>query len=234
MEEKNEELNEKDVKKEETKTEQLKSEAANTVNQVKDTIKNVDIKQDSIETKGFVIDIFKDPVKKIKEIVRKENVKYLTYALIILAIWVIAVVVGKCFAYSHVFKYTKIGSAIKEIILTGIAPIVSVLVMSIIAFVMNRKNKKQLTTVMTVVMVACLPLAIAAVVSLLTVISSKISLVTTPFARLCNITSAVLMYFSLKTLFGEEKDTEFIKKFVLIEAIYYACYIVLSLINVYI
>ena len=38
-------------------TEELKSEASNTVNQVKDTIKTVDIKKDSIETKGFVTDI---------------------------------------------------------------------------------------------------------------------------------------------------------------------------------
>lgn len=215
-------------------TEELKTEATNTVNQVKDTIKKVDIKKDSIETKGFVVDIFKDPLGKIQEIVSKDTSKYLTYAIIILAIWVIAVVVGKCFTYSHIFKYTKIGSAIKEIILTGIAPIVSVLVMSIIAFVMNRKNKKQLTTIMTVVMVASLPLAIAAVISLLTVISSKVSLVTTPFARLCNVTSIVLMYFALKALFNEEKNSDFIKKFVLVEIIYYACYIVLSLINIYI
>ena len=215
-------------------TEELKAEATNTVNQVKDTIKKVDIKKDSIETKGFVVDIFKDPLGKIQEIVTKDTAKYLTYALIILAIWVIAVVVSKCFTYSHVFKYTKIGSAIKEILLTGIAPIVSVLVMSIIAFIMNRKNKKQLTTVMTVVMVASLPIAIAAVVGLLTVISSKISMVTVPFARLCNVTSVVLMYFALKALFNEEKNSDFIKKFVFVETIYYACYIVLSLINVYI
>ena len=37
-------------------TDALKSEASTTVNQVKDTIKNVDIKKDSIETKGFVLE----------------------------------------------------------------------------------------------------------------------------------------------------------------------------------
>ena len=39
-----------------------KKEATDTVNQVKDTIKNVDIKKDSIETKGFVVEMFKNPL----------------------------------------------------------------------------------------------------------------------------------------------------------------------------
>ena len=39
-------------------TEELKSEATNTVNQVKETIKKVDIKKDTIETKGFIIDMW--------------------------------------------------------------------------------------------------------------------------------------------------------------------------------
>ena len=62
-------------KKEEKKvnTEELKSEASTTVNQVKDTIKNVDIKKDSIETKGFIAELFKDPLGKIKEIVDKRK-----------------------------------------------------------------------------------------------------------------------------------------------------------------
>ena len=33
----------------------IKEEATDAVNQVKDTIKNVDIKKDSLETKGFIV-----------------------------------------------------------------------------------------------------------------------------------------------------------------------------------
>ena len=43
-------------------TEELKSEASSTVNQVKDTIKNVNIKKDTVEAKGFIGDMFKDPL----------------------------------------------------------------------------------------------------------------------------------------------------------------------------
>ena len=60
-------MEEKEEKK--VNAEELKSEASTTVNQVKDTIKNVDIKKDSIETKGFISELFKDPLGKIKEIV---------------------------------------------------------------------------------------------------------------------------------------------------------------------
>lgn len=214
--------------------EAIKTEATNTVNQVKETIKKVDFKKDGMETKGFVIDMFKDPLGKIQEIVSKGTAKYLTYAIIILLIWVAAVTISKCYTYSHIFKYTKIGSAIKEIILTGIAPIVSVLVMSIIIFVVNRKNKKPLTTIISATIVADLPIAIASVVSLLTIIGTKVSMITVPFAKLCNITSVILMYFALKAIFGEEKNSNFIKKFVAIEAIYYICYVVLTLLNIYI
>ena len=65
-------------------TEELKTEASSTVNQVKETIKKVDIKKDSIETKGFIKEMFKDPLGKIQEIVTKDTGKVLTYSIIIL------------------------------------------------------------------------------------------------------------------------------------------------------
>ena len=93
------------------KTEELKNEASSTVSEVKDTIKQVDIKKDSIETKGFVTELFKDPLGKIKEIVTKENKKNLTYAMIILAIWTVAEIIGTCmsigmrrYAYGSIFN----------------------------------------------------------------------------------------------------------------------------------
>ena len=132
----------KDVKKENNaKTEELKKEATDTVNQVKDTIKNVDIKKDSIETKGFVVEMFKNPLGKIKEIVDKDTSKYFTYGIIILAIWVVARLINRSFSFSHIWGLSRVGSAILSILISGITPIVSVLVMSLIVFVMNTKNK---------------------------------------------------------------------------------------------
>ena len=51
-------------------TEDLKKETVDTVKQVKETIKKVDIKSDAKEATGFVSAMLKDPFAKIQEIAR--------------------------------------------------------------------------------------------------------------------------------------------------------------------
>lgn len=225
-------MEEKEEKK--VNTEELKSEASTTVNQVKDTIKNVDIKKDSIETKVFIVELFKDPLGKIKEIVDKENNQYFKYAIIILVIWVVAELISRCFLVGPIWGLSSLGSSLMSVIKATIAPICSILVMSIIVLIMNSKNKKSLTTIITTVTTANIPLVIASVVSILTIFGSSISKITIPFTGLCSAVSIVLMYFTLKSIFGEEKNSEFIKKFALVELVYYIAYIVFSLLNIYI
>ena len=231
---KNETKENKTKKESNAKTEELKKEATDTVNQVKDTIKNVDIKKDSIETKGFVVEMFKNPLGKIKEIVDKDTSKYFTYGIIILAIWVVARLINRSFSFSHIWGLSRVGSALLSILISGITPIVSVLVMSLIVFVMNTKNKKQLTTVITAIISASIPSVIASVVSILTIFGTKVSTITAPFASFCEVISTVLMYFTIKAIFGVEKNSEFIKKFVLVQGIFYIVYIVLSFFEIYI
>ena len=215
-------------------TEELTNEASNTFNQVKDTIKNVDIKKDSIETKGFITELFKNPLEKLKEIVEKDNGQYLKYAIIILVIWVAAELIARCFAVGSIWRWSGLGTSLMSIIRATIAPVISVLVMSVIVLMMNKNNKKSLTTIIAAVTTANIPVALASVVSLLTIFSSSVSTITSPFASLCNTISIVLMYFTLKAIFGEEKNSDFIKKFVIVEAIYYVAYIIFSLLRIYI
>ena len=54
-------------------TEEIKKETVETAKQVKDSIKNVDIKNDAKEATGFVSAMFKDPFAKIKEIFSQGN-----------------------------------------------------------------------------------------------------------------------------------------------------------------
>ncbi len=230
MEENKKELNE-EVK---NSSEDLKKEAVDAVNQVKDTIKNVDIKKDSIETKGFIVELFKDPLGKIQQIVNKNTGRYLTYSIIILIVWVLAQLLQKIFSYSHIWKYSNIGSAIISVIISGITPIISVIVISLIVFFINKNNKKSLTTIITAIIVASIPIVLASVIQLLTVINIKVSLITQPFTQLCNAISIVLMYFAIKSILEIEKNSEFIKKFIIIESIYYVVYIILSLLEIYI
>jgi len=186
------------------------------------------------DEKGFIIEMFKNPLAKMQQIVNKNTGKFLTYAIIILIVWVVAELVNKGFSFSHIWRYSNIGSALVSTILTGITPIISVLVMSVIIFIISKNDKKKLTSIITVVIAASIPLVIASVVQLLTIYSTQVSLLTTPFSKLCNIISTILMYFAIKSVFGSEKDSNFIKKFILIESLYYVVYIILALLNIYI
>lgn len=126
------------------------------------------------------------------------------------------------------------GESILRIVISGITPIISILVMSIIVFVVKGKVKKDLTTVISTITSANIPMVIASIVSLLTLLNHRVSTLTGPFTSLCHVITIVLSYFGMKALFGIEKNSDFIKKFVIVEAIYYIAYIILSFLEIYI
>lgn len=211
----------------------IKEEATDAVNQVKDTIKNVDIKKDSLETKGFIVEMFKNPLEKIREIATKNDKKFLKYVIIILVIWCISELVHEIFTL-NIWGYFNLGKNILRVIIAGITPIISILVMSIIVFLVKGKNKKNLTTIVSTITSANIPMVIASIVSLLTLINIRANVLTNPFTQLCNVITIILSYFGIKSLLEIEKNSEYIKKFVIIEAIFYIVYIVLSFLDIYI
>ena len=88
-------------------TKEIKQEATQAVNEVKSTIKNVDIKKDSLETKGFVTEMFKRPLEKLNEIATKKDKNFLKYVVIIIAIWCIVELVHECFSL-NLWGYAKL------------------------------------------------------------------------------------------------------------------------------
>lgn len=215
-------------------TEEIKNQTASTVNEVKETIKNVDIKKDTLETKGFLKEIFTDPLGKIKEIVADDSNKCLKYAIIILAIWIIAVFIRSLYVTSGLWSFKKAFDVILMIIKDILAPVLSVLTMSVIILLFNKNSKKKLTTIIAAVTTAEVPVVISSVLKLTLIISSQMSKLTTPFALFCSSITLVLMYFTAKSVFGVEKNSEFIKKFILIEACYYVAYFVFTFLGIYI
>ncbi len=213
-------------------TEELKKETVETVNQVKETIKNVDIKNDAKEATGFVTSMFKDPFGTIKTIVDDSNNKHFKTAIIFVAIWTIVVFIKalslKFWSFDALFR--NMLSLIKTII----APALGILVLSGIIYFMNKVNKKSLVTIITAVTTAKIPVIVASVVSLLTMFSVSAYKITTPFASLCSVVSVILTYFTAKNIFKEEQNSKFFKKFVAIEAIYYVAYILISFLEIYI
>ena len=214
-------------------TEEIKSETVNTVNEVKETIKKVDVKKDTLETKGFIKELFVDPLGKMKSMADDNSNKFLKNALIVVIIWMAAVLIKQIFGTTSLWKYYGFKQLL-NIVLTTIAPAVGIIVMSLIIMIVNKENKKSLTQLITCITTARLPLAIAGVVSLLTLINSSISAFTNPFSRFCSVISIVLTYFVTKDIFAEKENSKFIKKFVIIEGIYYISYFVLTYLGIYI
>ena len=213
-------------------TDEIKNETVNTVKEVKETIKNVDVKKDAIETKGFIKEMFTNPLEKIKNIVDDNSNKFFKHAIILIIVWVAAILLKEVFT-AYAWKY-GVFKQILRIIKSIIAPVLGIITMSIIIMVLNKQNKKALTNIVSAVTAAEIPLVIAAVVSLLTIISSSISAFTVPFYKFCSIVSILFMYFTAKNIFAESENSKFIKKFIIIEAIYYVAYFVFTFLGIYI
>lgn len=215
-------------------TEEIKKETVDTVNQVKETIKNVDIKNDAKEATGFASAIFKDPFGTMKQIVNDDSNKHFKTAIIFMIIWIIAIFISSLFGTTlYKFSFNLAFKQILSIIKAVVAPLLGVIVLSAIIYLMNKENKKSMITNITAVVTAKVPVIIASIVSLLTIISTQVGQITRPFSSLCSVISIVLTYFAAKSICGEE-DSKFFKKFVLIEAIFYIVYFAISFLGIYI
>ena len=213
--------------------EEIKKETVETAKKVKESVKNVNIKDETLKTKGFIGEMFKNPLKKMQEIA-KEDTKYIKTAIFILVIWTIAVFIKSTYATIYYWGFGRVWINILDVLKDILAPAVGVLAASVILFVLNNHHKKSLTSIISTVTAAQLPLAIAAVISLLTLFSREFTKITVAINGLCLAISTVLAYFGYKALFNEKEDETFIKKFAVIQVIYCIAYIVLTFLGIYI
>ena len=230
MDEQNNENKEKKVDKDE-----IIKETTETINEVKDQVKGSfkkdELKNSAKETTNFIVGMFKDPLGQLKNISEDKSNKNFKYAIILAVVWIIAEVILGMFYSSFSWNVIKY---LLPLIKIAVAPILSILILSLTIFILNKKKDKSLVTIMSVVTAAKLPIVIASVLSLLKLISRDVKTVTTPFELLCGVISTVLVYFGAKYLLGEKDDKSYIKQFAIIEGIYYIAYIVVGLLQIYI
>jgi len=67
----------------------IKEETVKVAKEVKETIKNVHIKNDAKETTGFITEMIKRPLEKLKEISEDNEHKDFKYAIVLIIIWMI-------------------------------------------------------------------------------------------------------------------------------------------------
>ena len=208
--------------------EALKNETVDTVKQVRETMKNVNVKDEAKATKGFIIEMFKNPLQKLKEIVNDTTNNYFKTAIILVIIWMIATLISVID-----FDYFS-GRVLLQYIKVTLTPALMIIAMSSIIFVMNIKAKKSLQTVLSTITAIKSPVILAEVISLITLFSSSAYKITNRISNICSIISTVLMYFAIRELYNEEDEKTAFKNFVIIEVIYIVVSLVISFLEIYI
>lgn len=166
---------------------------------------------------NFVKDMVKDPISKTEEISKDTGNKYLKTSIFMIALWMVAKLVYSILSYS---KYSTFGKNVLSSIKMTIAPLCIVLALYLIILALNKKNKKPLSTVISVVATAHTPIILASVVNLLYFIDSGMYKITNPVNRLETFITIIFSYFAVKNIFEEDTELASFKKFVLVELIY--------------
>jgi len=218
-------------------TSELKEETVNTVKQVKDSVKNVNFKEETKKTQGLLTELFKNPIVTLKNIASDNQNHFFKTSLFIFIVWiVISLIDGICTQfigyYGWFVSFRSIGRNFLSLIKITISPIVSVIILSLIVFAMNKKEKKSLTTILTTVIAIKIPIVLGEILGLLVYISSNASAITVPFAGLCGVISTILSYFGIKELLQEKEDGKFIKTFAIIQGIYYLAVFIISFLGI--
>ncbi|MBO5004116.1 MAG: hypothetical protein J6D03_02465 [Clostridia bacterium] len=217
--------------------EEIKKEAKETVNQVKDSFKNVDVKQETEKAKNFFSGIISTPIKKISEIAHDKSNNFFKTAIVLLVLWVliagfqqVASIIGTIFKFG--FKYISF-SDFFGIAKAVITPLLEIVILSGIVYLFQKQNKKSFLTVVNTIVASYFPIVIAKVVGLLNLISGA-SRITSPITGLLGVISLVFTFFAIKELSDEKDNDKAVKQFVIIEAVYYVVAFILSFLKLYI
>ena len=227
-------MEENETKNEEQKTididtEELKKEAANTMGQVKDTMKDLRIKDETMNATNFVKEMVKDPISKTEEISKDTDNKYLKTSVFMVIVWMAAELL---YSVLYRVKYSFTSRSFLSILKATLSPLCIILALTLIIFILNKKHKKSLTTVLSTVVTAYIPMCISSIIHLLTLIDSGMYKITTPVSTLATFITIILSYFAVKDIFEEETELGNFKKFVLVELIYFGVAIVISFLGI--
>ena len=202
-------------------TEDLKNETRETVNQVKETIKNVDLKNDAEATKGFVKEMFSNPIEAVKIAANGEEGIF-KKAIIIMLVYMISTAV---YQILYSIRYNGITSILKSIvnIITGtLNPLIGIILLSVVVYLMIKKDDKSLVNVISTMVVAAVPMVLDSILDIIRFVvhsATIVTLFTNPLATMLSAVSIVLTYFGVKELLGVEEEKESIKKFAVAKVI---------------
>lgn len=212
--------------------EELKNETKETINQVKENLKNVNVKEEAKATKGFGKEMLKNPLDKINEIANDNSNGLFKTAIVLVIIWTVVATVDFLSLEILFNEWIDLGDRVLMLIKNLLRPICSVFSMAFVLLWLNKKEKKSLITYITTITTVKLPIILAELVSLLTLIDSDISTVTSKVSTFARHISFVLLFFAIKSLSNETDDKRAFKKFVVVEGVWIVLYFVISLLGI--
>ena len=210
-------------------TEDLKNETKDTVNKVKETIKNVDLKKDAEATKGFVKEMFSNPIEAVKRASSGEE-GILKKVIIIVLLHIVVMCAYKIIEVIRDYGITQILFHLDKIIWYSTKPLVSIILFSLMIYIMNKNNKKTLTSIVSTMVVATIPLVIFDLLELIRMVTygvSSVAIFTNSLSTMFFGIYIIIAYFGMKEIFGITEENKAIKKFSLVQLIVAALLFVL-------
>ena len=221
-----------EVKENEAESNQFKVDAKSTLKDTKEGLKNVNIKEDAKGTTGFISGIFKNPLETLKNVVNDKSNKYFKNALFLICIWLIVILLESIFGVHWTKIYAK--NNFLNIFRSLFEPIVAILAFSGIIYFMQKDSKKNLTTNITAVTTAMVPIILVKILSILELFSSDFVRIITPLNAFARAITIVFLYFTSKELLCEDNDSTFVKKFATIQLVYFVVYFIFTFLKIYI
>lgn len=196
-------------------TEDLKKETKETVNQVKETIKNVDLKNDAEATKGFIKEMFSNPVEAVKRAANGEEGIF-KKAIIIMLVYLISTAAYQILYHIRYSGFTTLLKSLVNIVTGTLNPLVGIVLLSVVVYLMSKKEEKSLMNVLSTMVVASVPMVIDSLIDIVKFLVHSATVVTlfaNPIATMLGALSIVLTYFGVKELWGEAEEKDTVKKF---------------------
>lgn len=213
-------------------TEQIKNETKQTVNQVKDSIKNVDLKKDAEETKGFLKEMLSNPFEAVRRVAEDEE-NVLSKVIVLMIVWIAASVITGIISLMKYGKYSSITNNLIDFVSYILNPVLYIVVPAIIILIMNKQNKKSLVTIISTLTIAAVPTIINRIIDVVEGLVSGITIVSSPISTMFTAIALILTYFGMKDLFEEQEDSTFIKKYAIIKVIAALILVILARIGIY-
>lgn len=213
--------------------EELKNQTKETVNQVKETIKNVDFKKDASATKGFVLEMIKKPFTTINDIVSEKENRF-AIAVILMMGFIILSAVNYLLGIT---EYTKFN--FMKLVSSIISPVLYVCAITGVTYVFSGKEKKAITTILSSVVIATIPLIIATLMNIVSVVLvSKLDIIVLGYV--ISVINTVLMfsafaflYIALRELISVEDVDKSFRKIVIIMMFAFAILEVFAILKLY-